>query len=342
MAACGQSTDTGSQSSGGESSGDSAKPIVLKYASGLNMNHPHSIEGDQFFIKRAEELSNGKLKFEFYPEAQLGEISDASSTIGTGVADISLIIPSYESGKMPMSNAFTLPFMTPNGDVATKAFWEFINNPSSIAHEIDFKRNGIKPLYASVFPPYELVTRNKPIKSLDDLKGLKIRNPGGAQEFIVKEMGATPVHVVNAEQYIAIERGTIDGGLYELPFILSLKLDEVTNYLTTNANITVAPMLVGMNADKFNSLPKELQDVLIQAGEETNENIAEKGDEYKKESIDTFVENGLEAVELTPEQIEEIKEETQPVYDIWVEQMEGQGLPGKQALEEARAILEKY
>ena len=113
----------------------------------------------------------------------------------------------------------------------------------------------VKPLWMFTTEPFILITTKKPVKSMGDMKGLKIRMGGGPQSDQIRALGANPVLVPMAESYVALDNGVVDGGGFPWEAIMAFRFHEVVRHYT------VVPMSVGhlslaMNKAKWNSLPQ--------------------------------------------------------------------------------------
>lgn len=315
--------------------------FVFKLSSYLSDSHLFSQEGEQFFMEKAQEYSNNRIKFEFYPANQLGEPQDSTNLVKNGVADMALFSPSYESEKIALSNAFLLPAVFESSAEATFSYWEVLSNPETEIYKNDMEKNDLIPIYAGVSPMYEFMTAKKPIDSVEALEGLKLRSAGGPQDYIIEGVGSIPVHTTTADQYVAIERGTVDGGLYPLPFQFTTGIFEVANYFTTNSNMTSFPGGLVMLKSKFDQLPEDIQEALLKAGEETVENIAKTMDQYNEEAKEKLEAEGLTPYTFTEDEIAKLREMAEPIINRWIDEMKKQNLPGDVAVDEMYEALDK-
>jgi TRAP-type C4-dicarboxylate transport system substrate-binding protein len=107
-----------------------------------------------------------------------------------------------------------------------------------------------------------LMTRAKPVRTLEDLKGMRIRTPSAAQSAQLTALGAVPVDMPVTQIYNAIERGVIDGTMIPLSAMLDFKLLEVVKYLTIDAPLGRSPFLVAMQRKRYESLPADLKKII--------------------------------------------------------------------------------
>ncbi|RLA91795.1 MAG: TRAP transporter substrate-binding protein DctP, partial [Deltaproteobacteria bacterium] len=128
--------------------------------------------------------------------------------------------------------------------------------------------------------PKVLVTK-RPIRSLNDLKGLKMRMPSLKTYFETwKALGAKPTVIPWAEAYLALKKGVVDGMDSPLGSIYGMKFYQAAHYITMT-NHLVAPFNILVNEKSYQKLPKSYQKILLEAGKEA-------GDYYSKLVVDSF------------------------------------------------------
>jgi len=322
---------------------DDFESVTLKYAGVVPETHDLYIYGTKVFIEEVEQLSDGKITIELYPNGQLGSPADMINIANTGVADIVEAAPSYIPGKLALSNVFQLPGALSDAESGSKVIWETLKDENSIVRKTDFDNNGIHPLFAATLPLYQIVTTGKnPISSFDDLKGLKLRSGGGVQDLTVQNLGATPVAMDLSEYYQALERGTLDGGVFNLPAMEANKTIEVLENLTTNANVTSFVIPASISKTVWDELEQPVQDILTEAGETAALSLAENMDSSSEAALDNALEKGFNAWTLSPEELDQLSEMVAPTWDQWVDEMNKLGFDGQQAVDEMNEMLKKF
>lgn len=317
--------------------------LTLKFTGIVPTNHYISKYSDQVFIQKVEELSEGKVKIEYYPDYQLAKAADMISAANNGVVDIVSACPPYISGKMPLSNVVQLPQAIPDASIGTKVIWDLISNKDSVIYKNDYQKNKLVPLTAATLPLYQAVTIEKrPVNSIEDLKGLKIRSAGGAQDLVIKSLGAVPVQMDRSEDYISLQRGTIDGGLFNLPSLMPNKVNEVTKHYTTNANLSTFVLVTEISERTWNKLTPEVQNILLKAGQAATESMAQEVIRLNNEAMEELNQQGFTSYTFNQEEEMMIKEMTAPVWDDWVADMNKLGLDGQKAVDELKESLQKY
>src|ERR1700679_1866613 len=149
--------------------------ITLRLADSLPVGHIIHEAVTKPFIEAVEKRTDGKVKIAHYPAEQLGKAKDLLRLTQSGVVDIGYIVPSYASDKMPLTAVAELPGGFRNACQGTAAYWALTRDGNFLA-EKEFAPNGIRPLITFALPTYQiLLSTRKPITSLADLEGLKIR-----------------------------------------------------------------------------------------------------------------------------------------------------------------------
>ncbi len=223
--------------------------VALKYSSFL----PEMTQTNHVTIPRLkaklEELSGGNLTVDTYLGGTLGAGPKTQMRlVQNGVADFAEIPVPYTPGRIKGINVFELPFVVKN-------------NTDSSLKTLDLIEGGqIKGtdkfvvLGALQAGPYLIHTRDE-IKSLDDLKGKRMRVSGAIQSAIVKEFGAVPVANIPATQIAEnLSRNLLDGALVDMGNVYNFRIEGETKYHVTNLELGAFSVLFLMNKDKYNSL----------------------------------------------------------------------------------------
>lgn len=343
LAACG-SSDSGGDSSGAgeaqenEGTSDDAEKITLTFADYQPETHFSVQNLQQPLADLIEELTDGQVEVDYYPGEQLGKAGDMLNLVQTGAADMAYVSQAYVSGNMQLSSIASLPGFQETQHQASRAIFELISSDPVL--EEDYLKNGVRPIAASTSTSYEFWTTDKPIKSVEDLKGMKIRTSGGAANLHIEALGGVPTSISAPEQYEALERNTIDGTLFTITSVPSYNLQEVVNYATLGAGGGPNLAIIFINEDVWSSLPSDIQDKILQAGEQATEHYLDMAHQQALDIQTENTENGnIEFIEVDSD---EFAEASADVVDQWVEENEAKGLPAQEAVDLYRELLDKY
>jgi len=219
---------------------------------------------DETVVRYAENVkraTGGRFELTPYPEGALVPSTGLLDAVKKGTLEMANIMAAYMSGSMPVTNLIY-------GYPATyRSFEDF---------QIHHKQFGFDDVLKKAFDEYGVVylgdvadagvilVGNKPVRKVDDLKGMKIRATGGAAE-VLKELGASVVFMSGSELYTAISTGVIDGCIYGGPktALADMKFGEIVKYVTMPLFMQAqGPLTYVVNKDKWNSLPDEYKAIL--------------------------------------------------------------------------------
>src|SRR5262245_15867050 len=195
-----------------------AEPLALKFASPSPAGGQVNDWGLQPWIKDVNDASDGTLDIKFFPGFALANFVNLYDRIINGVVDLGFGVMGPLSGQFPKTDVVTLPYEAENCAESSVAIWRLMDK-GLIADEY----SRIKPLGLVTFPGSAINTE-KEIKSLDDLKGLKVSVAQRSVGTTAELLGATPITLQTTEQYQGIQRGTVDGTILGLSALVPFKL----------------------------------------------------------------------------------------------------------------------
>ena len=193
-----------------------------------------------------------------FDQITLSAATDIADNVKAGAVDIGWLYTSYYAGQFPLSDVINLP-MQGFGDpiVSTNVLWSLYDEYEQVRNEwSDYK---LLMLYGN--PGMIFASSDTPITSVDDLKGRTVRCPSGAITDVIVAWGASPITMAPPDIYEALEKNNISAYIFEPSGITNFSLEEVTAYYT-DLQMYDGPFGLIMNMDKWNSLPKEYQDII--------------------------------------------------------------------------------
>ena len=188
----------------GESRAETIELKMAHFMSPLHIQHQHSFLP---FAKKVEELTGGKVKIKVFPGGTLGEAAQLAESVRTGIADIAFVVPSYTTGRFPRTSLLDLPFLFDSAVHTTRVFYDLYDK--YIAE--DYKDYKVLWLYSC--DTGQLFSVEKPIRTLMDLQGRKMRAPSAYMSQTLKLLGANPVSMPLSELHAALDKKVIDGTL---------------------------------------------------------------------------------------------------------------------------------
>jgi len=286
--------------------------------------------------------SGNRLKCQIFPAMQLGgtpaQLIDQAKD---GVVDIAFTLPGYTAGRFPIMEVFELPFMNNSAEAGARAAWDFYGKYATKEFP------GIKPLLFSIHDEGYLHTRDKQIKTLADLKGLKLRAPTRQTNKLLASLGATPVGMPLPAVADAVSKGTIDGFALPWEVIPTVKLHEMVKYHTetdpARPALYSALFILAMNQARYDSLPADLKAVIDRnSGAVLSQQAGKVWDESQAVGRKPAVDRGNVFYTVPAAEVDQWIKASHPLYDDWVADMDKRGLPGRQMLQDAQALLAKY
>jgi TRAP-type C4-dicarboxylate transport system substrate-binding protein len=289
------------------------------------------------WAKEIEKRTNGQLKIKFYISQTLIKGRDSYDGVINGIADISWFYSAWAKGRFPLLEVMDLPYMTKSTYAGAHVMTDLYKKFPEIRAEL----KDVHPLWFWTTMPYEIHTVKKPIRKLEDMKGMKFATMPGARRAL-EAVGAVPVPMLSPEMYQTVEKGVTDGAAIAWGAFKAYKIVEVTNH-HTNAHLGGMGSFIIMNKNTWNKLPKDVQKVVTDVTNEMMPDmqcaavVAER-ELGKKGALD----RGHEIYELPAKERARWVATGKPAYDKWAKAMEAKGLPGRAVLDEALRLMEAH
>ena len=297
----------------------------------------------QPWVKNVEEATKGKVKIDVYYSQTLAKGPDIWNAVKGGVADIGWCFHGYWPDMTPLSDVITLPSLPfIKAEKGSEVLWKLYEKFPAIQRE--FKDVHVLQLWTS--HPYLLITSKKQVKTIEDLKGMKIRMTGGPPTEQMKALGAVPILIPMPDNYLSLQKGVIDGMGAPWEAILAFRLYEVVKYYTI-VPLSAVYFSMAMNKQKWESLPKDVQQAMtsvsgLEAAKFWGHNFFDTAEEGVDEQIKR---GGYEMIKYTvpPDELARwTKVAGEPLWKEWVKKMEGKGRPeAQQVLNTTLELLKK-
>lgn len=204
-----------------------------------------------------EKETQGKIKITYYPNAQLGSDTEILNSCIAGDIDMDLMSGALLQSMVPESCLFNVPFLNQASDLEA-IIKTMTDGAFRDAFDACYEEAGLKLMVLSLGQSFEVNTKN-PVRSIEDLKGLKIRTVQGESYMAVySALGANPTPMAYSEVYTALQQGVVDGHDQMLGNILNVKFYEQAPYIMmTDHNF--GSFTIVMNKAKFDGLPAAYQ-----------------------------------------------------------------------------------
>ena len=312
-----------------------AKEVIkLSYSVFFPPTHIQCITA-QSWADEIKARTNGEVEITIYPAGTLTAAPVCYEGVVNGISDIGMSCFAYTRGRFPLLEGLDLPLGYPNGMVATKVATQIAKefNPAEISD--------VKLLYIHAHGPGVLATK-KPVASLDDLKGLKVRATGLSSK-IVTNLGATPVAMSQPETYEALQKGVVEATLCPMETLKGWKQGEVIESVTNTSAIGyTTAMFVVMNQNSWGKLSAAQQEIVTQVSDEWVAKHGAAWDQADVEGREFITGLGHKVVELSPEQQKLWAEKVNPIMAEYVAAATEKSLPGDEVLKRLQALIVEY
>lgn len=320
----------------------SGQEVVLKVEHFLG---PNSTAQQQLLGPWCEKIakeSANKMKCQIYPAMQLGgtppQLFDQAKD---GVVDIVWTIPTYQAGRFSKSEVFELPFLIKTAETGSPALWDYIQKNALDEYK------GVKLILAHVHDGAQFHFTTKDVKTLEDLKGLKVRAPTRISTKVLTALGAVPVQMPVPQVPEAMSKGVVDGASLPWEVVPALKIDEIAKTHTESApgqtTMSNTIFAVVMNQAKYDSLPADLKKVIdANSGVAASQWAGKIWDGTIAPARKSALEHKATINVLTAAEYERWKKATENVDKDWFTEVAAKGGNGPALLDDAKAMIKKY
>ncbi len=294
------------------------------------------------WMDKVEKDSGGRIKFERYPAMQLGGTPfNLYDQAKDGVVDVVWTLVGNTPGRMPRTEVFELPFTMSHAEPTSRAMWEYVQTNAAD----EFK--DVQLIATHVHGPGVFHTKDKQIKAVADLKGLKMRGPTRLTTNLLKALGATPVGLPLPQIPDALSKGVIDGCVIPWEVVPAVKVQELAKFHSefdpSLPALYTTTFVLAMNKAKYDSLPAELKKVIdANSGADTSAWLGKVQEGNDPKGRKTAEDRKNTITRLSQAEYESFRKASEQVDDDWVKEMNGKGFNGKQLLESARTLIKKY
>lgn len=312
------------------------KTVELRFSAYYPAHYPVFNFGWKVWEDLVTKESNGQFVFKNYLNGVLHPANQGFRAVGSNICDLTTGYPSYSAKSFQLAKVNDLPFLFPNTYVGPLVMETLY--PKYFKNE--YEKMGVYLGAWVNVSQYNLISK-KPVRNMEDLKGMKIRSVGGLCSEFLSALGAVPVMMQSAESYTGLQSGVVDGVLYADGSAAAFKLYEIAKY-STKLGIMNMGVPYCMNKSFFDSLNGEQQKFLYKKLRQASQIASQAYDIDDKIAFDTMQKNGVEFITPSAEEMEKMRKAVQPVYEKFVAENEAKGLPAKAMLEEIRALTEQY
>ncbi len=310
----------------------SAATIQLTYSNFFPPSHIQS-KLAAAWCKEVEKRTNGKVTITYYPGQTLTKAKNCYDGVVSGLSDLGMSVLGYTRGRFPVMEAVDLPVGYTSGAMTNKVVNAVYNKFKP--KEFD----DTKVMYFTACGPGLLFTKSKPVKKLEDIKGMKIRGHGTIANMI-KSLGATPVAMPMPELYQALQKGVVEGAFYPMEVNKGWKMAEQVKYGTLAYSCAfTSSFFVVMNKKKWASLPADVQKTIEEINKEWIKKHTDAWVSSDEEGKKFLLSKGGKLFKLDPAEATRWKDASKPVIAAYIAKMKKKGINGKEIVDYIFSIL---
>jgi TRAP-type transport system periplasmic protein len=316
----------------GTVAGASADAIKLTYSTFFPPTHDQAKLAEAWG-KEVEKRTGGQVVVEFYPGGTLTKADQVYGGVVESISDVGMSVLAYSRGRFPVMAAVDLPLGYPNGVTATQV----ANGVFAKFQPREF--NDVQVMYFHAHGPGYINTKNKPVKVMADLKGLKLRATGNSAK-VLEALGCTPVSQAMSEAYQSIQKGVVDGSVHPLESNKGWRLAEVVNVCVEAPEVAYTTVFfVVMNKTKWAKLSAEVQKTILTINAEWAPKHGQQWDASDNEGREFFTAKGGKFMKLDQAETANWKAAMAPIMDAYVKETNGRQVDGKAVVDYITATL---
>jgi len=309
----------------------SAAPINLTYSIFFPPTHGQC-QAAMSWAKEVEARTNGQVTIQIFPTGTLTKPQQCYDGVVNGISDIGMSVFAYTRGRFPVMEALDLPLGYPSGIVASRTANEYYQKYQP--KELD----DVKVLYLHGHGPGLLHTK-KPVQSIEEMAGLKIRSTGLSAR-IVETLGGVPVAMPQNAAYEALQKGVVEGTFAPMETLKGWKQAEVIKYTTDSKSVGyTTAMYVVMNKDKWRQLPADVQQVFDAVSKEWIDVHGETWDKDDTAGREFTLSLDNQILELSDSENARWKTAVQPIIDGFATTATQKGLPGEDMVNTLNGLI---
>lgn len=289
---------------------------------------------DQWFADEIERRSGGNISIQIFWAGAAGKPLEILGLVGAGAVDLGAVPQAYYANELPLIGApNSVPYVFKTREAAIGVSEGLVRDNAAVQAEL--ARNNVHPLF---FHPmnsyYPLCT--KPVQTMADFKGLKIRSFGAFQPPMWDALGAVGVNVLPSDIYEGLQRGRLDCGFFSADLYEVTKLYEVAKHMSSAGVGPVATWPIWVNQEKWNNeFSDDVRQLFTEVSAEAQQRSLDAIAEAETKSLAFLQEQGVELVEFSDPSAYQAA--IPDMLEVWLENMKGKGLG-----DEAQTVLDDW
>lgn len=317
--------------------GAQGQTFEMKVAHFTIAQHPMSVWIQNWADKLAKD-SGGRIVPKVFPGAQMGPPPIYYDAARTGQAEVTWFLSGGSPGRFPLTELINLPYLVGSSEIGTKV----LNDRELRTKYLDAEHKGVRLLVLFTHQPGQILTTKKPVRTAEDLRGMRIRFSSPTIRDFVAALGATPVGVAPTEITEQLQRGTIDGAFIDYGGAgIAFKMGGTIKY-STEMYSYVASFGMAMNPGFYDKLPADLKKLVDDSFVGVEKAIGEGWDSIDVPGKKALVDGGAEIIRLSKEEDARFRKIGEQVAEAKIKELEGKGLPARAVYNLMRELSAKH
>jgi TRAP-type C4-dicarboxylate transport system substrate-binding protein len=288
--------------------------------------------------EKLEKASGGRLVFKHFPNAQMAPTPAHYDLARTGQAEVSWFLHGGTPGRFPMTELLHLPFVVGSAEIGTKV----INDADLRSKYFDPEHKGVKVLILFTHQPGNVHTTKKPIRTAEDMRGMRIRFSSPTIRDFVSKLGGTAVGVQPNEQLEQLQKGTLDGTFIDYGGAgVAFKMGGTVKY-STEMYSYVSSFGLAMNPEFYGKLPADLKKMVDDSVKGVEKEVGEGWDALDDIGKKLLVDGGAQPIKLSAAEAARFRKVGAEVTEAKLKELQGKGLPAREAFKQIQALSEKH
>ena len=266
------------------------------------------------FCANIKEATNGRMEIKLFAPGAILKPLEIFDGVKNGVIDMGFASGIYNARKIPEALVeFGMPFSFDTYQQCFEFLYEYEDGKVMKTIREAYKKRGVNLLVSGPSASYGFMT-NFPAKTIEDFKGKKVRSFGffGA---LVKMMGGAPVNMPASEQYLALQRGTVEGTVFPFIAMKTYNIIEVANKIIHPPTLMAPTMNFIVNDKSMKKLPADLQEIVSRVALKNFKEYSETAFNEDAKTVTWLKENGGDVFTLPDADVAKLKKYGEKIWD---------------------------
>lgn len=290
------------------------------------------------WAKEVEQKSGGEITFKIFPGSQMGPPPKYYDIARTGRAEVVWSAHGFTPGRFPLTELSNMPFLIGSAEIGTKV----LNDPTLRSKYLDKEHKGVKVLALLTHQPGNINTANKPVRTIKDMKGLRIRFASQTIRAFIRALGGTPRGLPPTQIVEQMQKGTLDGAFIDYGGAgIAFRMGPVTKY-TTEMYSYVTSFCVCMNKRAYDSLSPKLKKVIDDSMTGREKELGHAFDVLDAIGKKIMMKAGTTPIKLSAAEAERFRQVGAKVTEARIADLEKKGLPARAVYNMMKALSDKH